>query len=275
MSWSAGASIPVRAFTEDRGENADGVMAALLRKMVQVLSPSFATNRLDIQPAAAALREAVQPHRWPCRSPHDQLIVTQLARAIASDLQVGRFVVLHADGDARWSERPSRNEASFRNELRRRVAAALDHRVRGPKTPARFVAEGPPRSQGESVALLSRFLLVMPYWTIESWLYQNTSVAIELCRMKYQGRDVETFRRWAADRARLDEEDAKTLEATSLHKKHNLELATRAYPAAEVYGARASFHAAVEALRACEPLCAALALPPPGSPPPGGEPADA
>lgn len=98
---------------------------------------------------------------------------------------------------------------------------------------------------------------MMPYYTIEAWLYQNTDVAIRLCQERYQGRDVQKFQEWQRDRARLDEEKKEGL-AVCLEKRHNLDLASSGYPAHEVHGAHASFHAVVEALRASAPLRAAL-----------------
>jgi hypothetical protein len=63
----------------------------------------------------------------------------------------------------------------------------------------------PAPSAQEIEQQLARLFCMTPYWCIESWLYQNTAVAIQLCTEQYNGRDVALFTEWAADRKLLDE----------------------------------------------------------------------
>lgn len=268
MSWSPGPDVEIRVVTEDGSPAAHETVSHLLRRMLQLVEPAFATNRLRaLRHADAEEGQAAQPHRWHSKNERDRLLVKRLARTIATDLLASRFVLMHADADVKWSERPSGYEASFRDNFVPVVRAGLLPARAEPRSPRRTAPAPETRSEEEIRRCLGRLVLIMPYWTIEAWLYQNTDVALRLCREKYQGGDIQKFLSWQNDRARLDNEEAAALEQVCLGKHHNLDLASSGYPARDVYEARASFHAAVEALRGCAGLLAALSLPPAGSEP--------
>ncbi|MEZ4309433.1 MAG: hypothetical protein R3F14_15460 [Polyangiaceae bacterium] len=233
-------------------------MSQLLRHMLKLVEPGFATNRLKpLRQEDKEERQAAQPHRWHSKDSRDRNLVKRLARTIATDLLANRFVAVHADGDVRWSDRPGVNERSFQEHLVPLVRSALRPARERPRSPRRDEPPESTRSEAEIARHLARSLLMMPYYTIEAWLYQNTEVALRLCHEKYQGKDAERIRDWQQDRARLDDEIEEL--GICLAKKHNVELASSAYPAREVYEVRASFHATVERLRGCADLCAALA----------------
>ena len=106
---------------------------------------------------------------------------TTALRTIATKL--GRedgFVLFHIDGDRTWTDRAtSENEAKFDKIVVARVRQLL---------------QGRPGSTAEDAeARLSRLFPVMPFYSIEAWLYQHTAVAIRLCCEKYNGRDVGKF----------------------------------------------------------------------------------
>lgn len=104
---------------------------------------------------------------------------------------------------------------------------------------------------------LARLFLWIPHYSIESWLYQNTTLAKQLCQKHYLGRDIEAFSAWEVARHQLDEV-LKPKQATCLQSHHNLELAQGQYPAAAVYGESPSFTAAVDLVMACGELLARL-----------------
>lgn len=259
VSWSPGTPIEVRIVTEDGSGDAHETLAHLVRRMSLLVEPTFATNRLKtLRQQDAEERLAAQPHRWHSRDPKDRLFVKKLARTIAADLLADRFVLVHADGDTTWSNRPSPHESSFRENLTPVVHEALAPEHPQPRSPRHSATTMATRSNEAIRRYLGRLILIMPYYTLEAWLYQNTDVALRLCQEKYQGRDVRKFLDWQNDRAKLDEGGAEDLRVC-LGKKHNLELASSGYPAGAVYDARASFHAAASALGACAELQAALA----------------
>jgi hypothetical protein len=260
VSWSPGPDVVVRIVTEDSAPDAHETVSHLLRRMLQLVEPTFATNRLKtLRQEDADERQAAQPHRWHSRDSRDRLFVKKLARTIATDLLASRFVLVHADGDVKWSERPGRNAKDFEESLMPVVRAALAPEHTLPRSPRQIAPARSTRTEEEIGRYLGRMVLVMPYYTIEAWLYQNTDVAIRLCQEKYQGRDVQTFLDWQKDRARLDDE-VEALDVC-LRKRHNLELASSSYPSQQVHDANASFHGAVEALRACTDLRGALSHP--------------
>ena len=73
-----------------------------------------------------------------------------------------------------------------------------------------------------------------PFRSIEAWLYQNLSTAIDICRREHGGRHVSDLQGWQDRRGEIDELPAPE-KAVCLGKVFNLELATRGYPAREAY----------------------------------------
>ena len=88
----------------------------------------------------------------------------------------------------------------------------------------------------------------MPFYSIESWLYQNTAAALRICRDRYRGKDMDKFEHWRAHRDQLDEL-LKPKTCTCLRDKHNEELAGSRYPTDAVYAVGKSFAAALDELR--------------------------
>lgn len=100
---------------------------------------------------------------------------------------------------------------------------------------------------------MARLCLLVPYYSIEAWVFQNTKHAIRLCQEHYKGEDVERFREWQGRRELIDEVE-QVKEVVCLKGKHNRELAGNAFPARDAYQARTSFAAAVDALGDCPGL---------------------
>jgi hypothetical protein len=118
----------------------------------------------------------------------------------------------------------------------------------------RQLLRGRPGSTAEDAETrLRRLFPVVPFYSIEAWLFQHTEVAVRLCRERYQGRDVGQFEEWRQARTALDDV-AKPKEAVCLKAAHNLECAGAGYPAQKVFEAGRSYAACVERLRACAAL---------------------
>ncbi len=60
----------------------------------------------------------------------------------------------------------------------------------------------------------------MPFYSVESWTYQATDRAGELCRESRCGAHVDTFQSWAANRAALDDV-SKPKECCCLEDRYN------------------------------------------------------
>ncbi len=109
---------------------------------------------------------------------------------------------------------------------------------------------------------MEKLILLVPHYSIESWLYQNTAEAIRICKKKDRGRHTKVFESWEKDRASLDEmKQPKKKSGTCLGNRWNQCLAEKRFPAKAVYDTGKSFARAVEQVRACVPLMEALTSP--------------
>ena len=101
----------------------------------------------------------------------------------------------------------------------------------------------------------------MPFHSIEAWLFQNTDELAAMCAASC-GRHLGVIRGWATRRDDLDElgggEQPKK-QVSCVRSDDRIALATKAYPAQAVYAVGKSYAAAVDDLRGCDDLCAALA----------------
>jgi hypothetical protein len=150
------------------------------------------------------------------------------------------FVLCHLDADRAWSHRPRRSDIEVVREFSKYLIglAALPTR----KVTALNTPEALQRAAKE------RLLYIIPYYSIESWLYHNVDLALRLCQEKYQGRSVEDFLHWREHPGELDDK-LKPKDSTCLCSKHNRELAEQDYPTKRVYDIGKSFQATVHLLR--------------------------
>ena len=230
-------------------------LRALTRSMLRLVDPHYREQRVDFEPEGEEAQRAThgnlyQGHK---KSPGHQKLVT-IARTIASHILNERSVVLfHVDADQAWKDRdtPSDNIRRFHDDVKLNVVRVVEDRLAKNKS-----------TQGKE-EIMSRLYLVSPYWCIESWLYQNTAVAVALCHKHHSGRDANRFKHWEQHREELDEED-KPKAQICLHDKHNHDLASQSFPARAVHDVGKSFHETVERLRSTPALVAALAATHPG-----------
>lgn len=182
-------------------------------------------------------------NRWRSSNPKHQESRRQLVKEIAGRLTVpGGFVFYHLDGDTKWSDRENAtNVADFERIMGTLIRQLLQS-----------------RDDGAVEERMRKLFLVVPYYSIESWLYQNTEEAIRICHQKYLGKDAERFSDWSVDRGKLDEVH-KVKEEVCLSSAHNEELATTRFPAFDVEQAKKSFAAIVETARSSADFPSALA----------------
>ena len=247
MAGRAVPGVSILVLTEDSGKHAHGTMVALCKKMLQLVEPACQTQRIEFEPAKAGARHVVNGNGWKSAKKHRELV--DLRRTIATKLgEPGGFVFFHTDGDCAWSRRGPNDvrdtfEARIAGPLRNLLLTGGERRQ--------------PMSAPEVEVLLARLRLLVPFYSIEAWLYQNIDVAIELCHAHHGGKDTDRLARWRECRHELDEL-RKPKDELCLQDRHNKELAERAYPARAAYQAGASFTAAVDSLTECEPLGLAL-----------------
>lgn len=230
--------------TEDSGGDGHATIVAVVKRMLRLLVPDYQTHRLGFEPKDGQAQRAVQGTGWKSAKPSAELVTA--LRTIATKLgREDAFVLFHIDGDRRWSDQASsENVAKFETRVVERVRLLLRRR---------------PHTTAEDAEIrLRRLFPIIPFYSIEAWLYQHTAVAIRICREKYQGRDVGTFEKWQQDRTLLDDELKVKDTTVCLKSAHNLECAGSGYPAQEVLDAGRSYAACVARLQQCSELTALL-----------------
>lgn len=254
---AAGPSIVI--LTEDSGKDGRATVEALVRRMLHLVVPGFGSHRVYFVPRDAREEEAMRGNVWKTdgKNPREHERRVRLLRYIARKLSLlDTFVLFHIDGDQPWEERhTSENTAKFERMVRLALPQVADHgRANVLRTKARAQASADPPP-----LLLEHLILLCPFRSIEAWLYQNLSAAIDLCSREHQGAHIATLQAWEARRGELDELPAPD-KTVCLGKASNLELATRGFPAHEVYQVRKSFAESVDRLQNCSALSRALEL---------------
>lgn len=245
--------------TEDSAKDGRATVQALVRRMLDLVTPGYGSHRVAILPSEPAEEEAMRGNVWKTdgRNPRERERSVRLLKYIARRLsQPDTFVLFHIDGDRPWAERQaSDNLAKFdRLVLTRLPQVAEQGRASaGRARPPRGAAPEPPVPE----LRIEHLLLVSPFRSIEAWLYQNVRRAIEICRREHAGRHADALAAWESDRAALDELPAPEREVC-LGKHHNLELASHGFPASQAYDIKKSFAETVDRMDACPALRAAL-----------------
>jgi hypothetical protein len=221
-----------------------GVLKAFLEKMLYLVDPGAPVYN----PAKIGLTLASHFHhffssgQWKSTAARQKRI--DLIQFLQSQLQrpdIESFVIIHVDGDRPYAQSAEGTVSQNQQQLDALVTSRL-----------RDGLQARPN-------LLDRFLVVVPFYSIEAWLYQNTDTALLLYQQHYRAHthDMARFEAWRQNPEHLDEVE-KPKEAVSLGAGFHLELATKGFPAQRVYDVRKSFYKSVERLCACRPLVAAL-----------------
>lgn len=233
--------------SEDGSEHARPTLQALLEKMLRLVEGQYRDDGLRFEPPDEAAVAIVRGNMWKSTSPRDEIKVRALRRMLATRLaeEPPGFVVFHIDGDRRWSERAlSENRAKFDKVIAEKVREVLAH-------------EQPGWTSDDLDRCMTRLIVLVPFYSIEAWAYQNIRRARELCTRHHGGRHFDQFDEWERDRSAIDE-IVKPKDVGCLQSKYNRDLAENAFPARKAYDAHASFWATVEALEACDDLRDAL-----------------
>jgi hypothetical protein len=236
---------------EDTDRDAHATLEALLRSMLKLLVPGARLDLVRFEPANEVSHRAVRATGW--KNTKDRQSLVDLCRTIATDVARSNcLVAFHHDGDQPWAQQDrSENARKFREIIVFRVRQIL-------------LTESKIKLSEEKIdRCLQRLVPIVPYYTTESWLYQNTRRAIELCHEHYSGADEKKFREWESDRSLLDE-ITQPWALVCLRKKYNRPLAEEGFPAADVAAVGKSFAAALDAIRQHPDFLAVLQyLPPP------------
>ncbi|WP_084736912.1 hypothetical protein [Cystobacter ferrugineus] len=237
-------TLSVLVLTEDSGADAYDTVRALVKEMLKLLVPAVWTHRIDFKPLEdERARLAMRGTTWQSTNPLDEPARRLLIRSIITEiLKPNGFVLYHIDGDVPWSQRKS--SANVREFLARMIPP-IEAGVRS-QLPA------------EAETRMKRLRLLVPFYSIEAWLYQHTREATRLCSEEGCGRCHSQLTDWEKNRASLDEVTQPKETTLCLKDKHNARLASSGFPARDVYEAEASFARTVDGLLECDELTAAL-----------------
>jgi len=235
--------------TEDSGTGAHATVRALTKEMLKLLVPSVRTHRIDFKPLEDEnARRAMHANLWKSTNRLDQSNIRLLIRSIITELlKPNGFVLYHIDGDCPWSEHESsENVREFHSRMHSPIEAGLRDHLQKHSQDSRAPS-----------ALIKRLRLLVPFYSIEAWLYQNTREASRLCEEEGCGQCPTVLAEWEKHRASLDEE-IQPKEKLCFQDKHNAHLASSGFPAREVFDAEVSFCQAVLNLLECNELTTAL-----------------
>lgn len=241
----------VLVLSEDRSEDAIPTIQALLRHMLAHVNPNSPVDALLLEPFEDSLAsKVVFGNVWKSAKGTAPAITVRLAQRLARQILQGGFVVHHVDGDTTWADRASsENVGAYERVIASKVRALL--LAQRPEGKARKLT---PLEADEA---MKRLIVLMPFWCIEAWLFQNTAEARQHCADESHGCRAR-LDDWDADRTRLDEERTPK-KLLCFGSSRNLALARGDFPSGHILAARTSYYAAVERLRSCEALVVALA----------------
>lgn len=247
---SQGSKAKVLVISEDSSKQALPTVQELLRHLLLLAMPEADHERLVIEPLEdSTARNVVFGNAWKSAKGVATAGVVRLVQRLARQLMQGGFVVHHVDGDTVWAERASsENLRAYDDVILRRVRAQLvATRRAGQKKLAPHEAD---------LLMKERLIVLVPHWSIEAWLFQNTEKARALCPDE-QHECRERLDRWAGDRGALDEERTPK-KLLCFEDRHNLALARDGFPSEDVRAAGKSWAAAADRLAASEALKACL-----------------
>lgn len=223
-------------------------LRGLVRVMLRLVQPNHDEKLIDVQGDHSDAQEAAQANQGKSRRKAGHQRRVAIARAIATEIFTeSNFVFYHVDADRTFGaprEPKPENVLFFENILivvRQHIEALKQQ-------------HGDTRSTDE---IINRIRLLLPYYSLEAWLFQNTRIGRELCQKHHRAQHVGTFNEWEQNRSSLDEVE-KPKDACCLNASHYRDLATREYPGRAVQAVGKSFTEAVDRLSSCEQLRAAL-----------------
>lgn len=258
---SATPRLTVVALSEDSGQQGWSAVHRLVRHTLDLLVEGMDWQEgVQVVPRAEVpvyVQQVCAGNAWRSTRAADHPRRGQLFRYVAQQLDAGRdhpqWVMFHVDADRRWSQRrthPSDNLRQFEDIVRVGVKAAL-------------LAGRAPPDEATAAQLMTRLLVIPPYYAIEAWLYQATGRARALCQQRpCQGAHRATYDAWEANRAALDAWD-NPKDRAGPAGPHCLtdddkDTLARNFPAQEVWSAAQSYAAWVDGLLADEALINAL-----------------
>jgi hypothetical protein len=243
--------LSVLLLTEDSGADAFALFQRLAKELLKQVDASVQTQPEVLAFEPVRSKEALQAlhaNVWKSDKKNDHGKQVELVRTLATQLLLENgWAFFHFDGDRAWADRDSsENNSKFKARVWEKVRLLIQMKLEEQEKQG-GKASVSKDTEARATQRMSRLKPVVPFYSIEAWLFQNTRAAVQLCERHYGGRDAEQFQQWERDRTALDEV-LKPKEQTCLGAKHNLELASNSFPTRELQAAGKSFAAVVQAL---------------------------
>jgi hypothetical protein len=226
-------------FTEDGSRRARDTMFAFVTHAARQAAPLCQTHKLKVAPGDRAFeKHVVFGNNWRSHRPDDQRAKVVLRQYIATSIARARSLVFfHFDGDVPWGRRSAcLTLMQFKDEILDKVELILQRSG---------------LSAAEASRCLQRIVSVIPFYSIEAWVYQNTKGVTDLCRKHCGHRHTHhtrVYREWQSKPEVLDELD-KPKTRCCLGSRHNHDLVSRDFPWERLNQARKSFVQFVEDLK--------------------------
>ncbi len=184
-------------------------LRALVWKMLRLVEPRYDANRIDMESSTGSLARGKSRQ-------HSHKRLVEIARHIATTVfRENNFALYHTDADRTFSD-PRRDQPENVRFYENKVLVVVRQHIEDLRA-----RHGDMRSTD---SIMLRIQLLLPYYSIEAWLLQNTQVGQELCKKHHGGRHLDDFRGWEAERGRLDEIE-KPKERACIGDRFNRELA--------------------------------------------------
>lgn len=230
------APLSVLVLTEDTAGDAHATVTAIAKKVLFLLEPALDVARLSFDRADERARAGMGFNFYKSRNPRDHGKKVALAQAIATHLLHAdgpTAVLVHIDADRPWAgdlDVACENVTRFHEAVLGPVATLLEQKGRRDR--------------------LAHLALLVPFYSIESWLYQNTSEALKICQEQHprHASAVPRLEDWRDAPHTLDGHP-QPKDAISLGSKYNRRLAESSFPAGRVYKLGLSFTHSVDHAR--------------------------
>lgn len=230
-----------RLYSEDKADarREFGTLKQIVGGMLRLVDEHARTHHIELRPVGGEVSgtywKSARSKETGAREKR-----TRLLKDIATELLRGRVVFFHVDGDCTWKERKRApvwgDLERFRQGLRAAAAQA-------------------PSGAIDERALDDAFIAVVPFYSIESWLFACTE---HLCARTRDPRELERIAEWAADLGQLDEIPKIKTALPSIQDRCNHELACHV-PAARLDAAGKSYSDTLTRVRGSARIRAGLA----------------
>jgi hypothetical protein len=205
---AGGAELKFLLLSEDSGKHWPTVQQRIVRLLLRSIDEEADLHRVSFDPIDdQSVRRALRANRWREHKkdgPFEESFRLLLASIATHVAQSTNFCAFHYDGDRPWAARStSTSDADFERIVRARLRHFIAQRLE-----TNGVA---PEERDERVQrMLDRVLPVVPCYSIEAWLFQNTAALRVACESRSAEANVvrachEQCGAWEADRALLDE----------------------------------------------------------------------